>query len=73
MIERWRDEHALHVHGEAPAFQTLALRSTVRRRSSRVAREADLSSSRSVLKRTAAGFPAAVIHCGDGSGTAAHA
>ncbi|WP_175994640.1 putative quinol monooxygenase [Burkholderia vietnamiensis] len=24
MIERWRDEHALHVHGEAPAFQTLA-------------------------------------------------
>ncbi|MBU9693220.1 antibiotic biosynthesis monooxygenase [Burkholderia multivorans] len=24
MIERWRDEHALKVHGEAPAFQALA-------------------------------------------------
>ncbi|EPZ84773.1 hypothetical protein BURCENBC7_AP0624 [Burkholderia cenocepacia BC7] len=24
MIERWRDEHALKVHGEAPAFLALA-------------------------------------------------
>ncbi|MDS0848468.1 antibiotic biosynthesis monooxygenase [Burkholderia cenocepacia] len=25
MVERWRDEHALNVHGMAPAFQTLSL------------------------------------------------
>ena len=24
MVERWRDEHALNVHGMAPAFQTLS-------------------------------------------------
>ncbi|RQZ29893.1 antibiotic biosynthesis monooxygenase [Burkholderia sp. Bp9090] len=25
MVERWRDEHALNVHGMTPAFQTLSL------------------------------------------------